>query len=114
MTTQIYFEDVKEGMQIPPRTILCDTVSQVKWATANKDYSRYHYDKEYAISIKLPDAIVNGRYKVAQITQTLTNWAGIKALRKITLQYKGVDIVGEKMTFGGKVSRCFEKDGKYL
>jgi hypothetical protein len=113
MAQQLFYEDVKEGMEISQREVVCDIVSQVKWAGVNKDYSRYHYDKEYAVGIKLPNAIVNGRFKLGQITQMLADWGG-SGLRKVTLQYRGMDIVGDTMTCRGIVRKCIKRDHEHL
>jgi len=115
MAQQLFYEDVKEGMEILPRVVVCDTVSQAKWAGVNKDYSRYHYDKEYAVSIGLPNAIVNGTFKVAQLAQMLINWVGRGGtVSKLSWQLRKMDIVNDTMTFKGTISKCVKKDGEHL
>ena len=109
MVQQVFYEDVKEGMEIPQLVVNCNLISQAKWASVNKDYAQYHLDREYARSIKLPDAIVNGRFKVILLFKMLADWVGDGGtVRKLSCQHRGMDIVGDPVTFKGVVIKCIE------
>ena len=109
MAQQVFYKDVKEGMEIPQLVVNCDLISQVKWAGANKDYAQYHLDREYARSIKLPDAIVNGRFKVVLLYKLLESWVGDGGtVKKLSCQLRGMDIVGDPVKFKGTVTKCAE------
>lgn len=65
MTAQLYWDDVKVGVEIP-RLIKHPTTRQlVKWAGASGDYYEVHYDKDFAQDKGLQGVIVHGRLKAA-------------------------------------------------
>lgn len=114
MRKQLFYEDVKEGSEI---TLLIrnTTVEQSGvWAGANKDYDPIHYNKEFALSQRLPDIIVNGRYKMALLIQYVTNWMGEDGvLKKIGCQHRGMDIIGDPLTCKGRVVKKYVSDGQH-
>jgi len=106
MVQEVFYEDVREGTEIPQLAVVCDVVSQVKWAGVNKDYAPYHFEKEYALSIGLPNSIVNGSFKVALLFKMLKSWVGDGGtVKKLSCQHRGIDIVGDTVKFKGIVKQ---------
>ena len=69
-------------------------------------------DRDYALSKGFSDCNVAGRFKVAVLAQMLTDWAGeLGSLKKLSYQHRGMDTVGDTMTFRGKVVKCLEDGG---
>jgi len=113
MGQRIFYEDVKKGMEIPSKRIIVDVMSQVKWACVDGNFNPIHYDKEYALSKGLPTYIVHGRYKDVLIAQMLMEWVGdYRALRKLALEHREMDIVGNAITFKGIVKKCIREGHK--
>jgi len=104
MAGQVFYEDVSEGMEIPSLTKRPSTRQLVMWAGASGDLYELHYDKDFAQSQGLNGVIVHGRLKAAFIGQLLTNWIGTEGmLKRLTCQYRGMDIPDQNIIMKGKV-----------
>lgn len=105
MTAQVYFEDVAVGMQLPPLTRGPLTIKDlVKFAAATNDYSEIHYDESVVRERNLPAPVVHGPLKSAFLAQLLTGWVGPEGvLKKLSCQYRGMDVAGETLTCHAKV-----------
>jgi len=110
---QIYFEDVEPGQEIPPLEKNPTTQQLVKYAGASGDF--YHYDKDFAIKNKLPGVILHGALKNAFLGQLMTGFAGeLGWLRKLSVQYRGMDQPGAKVVCKGKVVKKYVSNGEHL
>jgi acyl dehydratase len=104
MGKQIYFEDVEVGHELTPVEKNPTTQQLVKYAGASGDYYQIHYDKDFAVANKLPGVILHGALKNAFLGQLMTDFAGTEGwLRKLTVQYRGMDLPGSKVTCKGVV-----------
>ena len=74
MADQVYFDDVKEGLELPEVRKDPTTQQLVMYAGASGDYYQIHYDLEFAKSNGLPDVILHGALKNAFLGQIMTNW----------------------------------------
>lgn len=115
MGTQVYNEDVSEGMEIPTLTKHPTKRQLVMWAGASGDFYDIHYDKDFAEQQGLQGVIVHGRLKAAFMGQLLTEWMGTDGfLRKLACRYKGMDVPGEDLTVRGRVTRKYVENGESL
>ena len=115
MSEQVYFEDVEEGMDIP--TLRKDPTTQqlVMYAGASGDYYEIHYDKDYAKNNGLPDVILHGALKNAFLGQLMTDWIGERGtLKKLSVQYRGMDVPGTPVFAKGAVSKKYTQDGEHV
>jgi acyl dehydratase len=112
---QVYFDDVKEGQDIPTLEKTPSRRTLVMWAGASGDFFELHYDKEFAQSLGNPDVLVHGRLEAAYLTQLLTDWVGEKGqVKKVSVQYRGNAFPGQKLLMKGKVTKKYQKDGENL
>ncbi|MEE9324009.1 MAG: MaoC/PaaZ C-terminal domain-containing protein [Dehalococcoidia bacterium] len=116
MGNQIYFEDVDEGMELPSLVKNPTTQQLVKYAGASGDFYQIHYDKDFALKNKLPGVILHGALKNAFLGQLITDWIGEEGtLKKLTVQYRGMDFPGEPLTCKGRVTKKYvENDNRYV
>ena len=115
MTQQLKYEDVKEGMELPPLVKETSSRMSAKWAGASGDYDPIHYDRSYALSQKLPDIIVNGRLKIALLSQLMTNWIGPQGfLKKVGASHRGMDIINDPVTCKGVVTKKYLDNGQHV
>ena len=115
MGEQLYFEDVQEGMEIPSLVKNTTTQQLVKYAGASGDYYQIHYDKDFAISNNLPGVILHGALKNAYLAQLMTDWIGEHGwLRKLGVQYRGMDVPDDTITGKGKVTKKYVEEGQHL
>lgn len=115
MAKQFYFEDVEVGSEIP--TLEKDPTTQqlVKYAGASGDFYQIHYDKDFALKNNLPGVILHGALKNAFLGQLMTNFAGDGGwLRKLSVQYRGMDQPGSKVLCKGRVIKKYVEKGDHL
>lgn len=113
MTQQLTFEEVRVEMEIPPLVKETSSRMSAKWAAASGDFDPIHYDQAFARNQKLPDIIVNGRLKIALLSQLMTQWIGPQGfLKKIAASHRGMDIVNEPVTCKGVVTKKYVADGQ--
>tara|TARA_B110000116_G_scaffold187178_1_gene162284 strand:+ start:813 stop:1259 length:447 start_codon:yes stop_codon:yes gene_type:complete len=106
MSQDIYIEDVTEGMKIPTIEKNPTTQQLVKYAGASGDFYQIHYDMEYAKNNGLPGVILHGALKNAFLGQLITDWIGPTGkLKKLEVQYKGMDLPGAPVFAKGIVSK---------
>ena len=113
MAEQVYFDDVQEGMELP--TLRKDPTTQqlVMYAGASGDYYQIHYDLEFAKNNGLPNVILHGALKNAYLGQVVTDWIGEwGTLKKLSVQYRGMDTPGNPAYAKGVVKKKYVQDGE--
>ena len=113
MAEQVYFDDVQEGMELP--TLRKDPTTQqlVMYAGASGDYYQIHYDLEFAKNNGLPNVILHGALKNAYLGQVVTDWIGEwGTLKKLSVQYRGMDTPGTPAYAKGVVKKKYVQDGE--
>jgi acyl dehydratase len=112
---QIYFEDIEAGSEIPALEKDPSSQQLVKYAGASGDFYQIHYDKDFALKNKLPGTILHGALKNAFLGQLMTDFAGeLGWLRKLSVQYRGMDQPGSKVICKGKVVKKYVNNGDHL
>ena len=115
MAGQLVWDDVSEGLEIGPAVRRPSSQQLVKYAGASGDYYQIHYDKDFAQSTGLEDIILHGALKNAFLGTLVTDWMGSRGnLRKLSCQYRGMDIPGRPITARGVVTGKYEDDGEYM
>jgi acyl dehydratase len=113
-SAQRYFEDVAVGMDLPtvvkgPMT----TTHLIRWAAANGNYARIHWDLPFAqLHQGLPNVVVNGSLKNQYLGQLLLDFAGEEGwFKRFYVQHRGMDFPGDTLTIFGTVTDTREGDG---
>jgi len=115
MAEQIYFDDVEVGSEIRPLEKDPTTQQLVRYAGASGDFYQIHYDKDFAIGAKLPGVILHGALKNAFLAQLMTDFAGeLGWVRKIAVQYRGMDQPGSKVVCKGRVTKKYHEGSEHL
>ncbi len=110
MATQVYFDDVKEGEEIPQLKKNCSTQQLVLWAAGSGDFYQIHYDKDFAQSTGLKGLIVHGALKHAFLGQLVHDWAGDAGrIKKFGCQYRGMDEPNQDITCRGVVTKKYQE-----
>lgn len=113
--SQVYFEDVNEGQEIPALTDKPTSQRLVMWAAASGDFYQIHYDKDFAQGNGLPERITHGALKHALLGRLLHQWAGDAGqVKKVACQYRGMDIVDDDVVCHGLVKRKYQQGGENL
>ena len=115
MGDQVYWDDVKEGTELPDLVKHPTTQQLVKYAGASGDYYQIHYDQTYARSNDLEDVILHGALKNAFLVHLVTKWMGPAGdLKRLVCQYRGMDIPGTPVTIKGVVTKKYQESGDNL
>ena len=115
MGDQVYWDDVKEGTELPDLVKHPTTQQLVKYAGASGDYYQIHYDQTYARSNDLEDVILHGALKNAFLGHLVTKWMGPAGeLKRLVCQYRGMDIPGTPVTGKGFVTKKYRDSGDNL
>ena len=115
MAGQVYWEDVTEGMELPPLKKEATPRQLVQWAGASGDFYEIHYNKDIALGNNLPDLIIHGALKNAWLGQLMTDWMGVEGtLRKLSCQYRGMDVLGDPLVCTGKVTKKYVQGESHL
>jgi acyl dehydratase len=112
--TQRYFEDVSVGQDLPPVVKgPITTTHLVRWAAANGNYARIHWDLPFAQARQgLANVVVNGSLKNQYLGQLLINFAGPEGwFKRFYVQHRGMDYPGDVLTAFGTVTSKREVDG---
>jgi acyl dehydratase len=111
--TQVYFEDVQVGDEIPALKKNCSTQQLVQWAAASGDFYQIHYDKDFAQATGLKGLIVHGALKNAFLGQLLHDWMGDQGrIRRFGCSYRGMDEPNQDILCRGVVTKKYANDGR--
>jgi acyl dehydratase len=111
---QRYFEDVSVGDELPPVVKgPMTTTHLIRWAAANGNYARIHWDLPFAqIHQGLPNVVVNGSLKNQYLGQLLLSFAGDEGwFKRFYVEHRGMDFPGDTLTAFGQVTGAREVNG---
>ena len=126
MSTQLFWEDVAEGMEVKPLLKVATTQMLVKWAGASGDFNPLHYDAVFAASVGVGKPVVHGALKRQWLIQLMTDWIGEQSfLKNFSCQYRAMDYPramrtmtepqdGETWWCRGKVTKKYIDNNEHL
>ena len=113
--SQVYYEDVQEGQEIPVLTEKCTSQRLVMWAAGSGDFYQIHYDKDFAQATGLQERIVHGALKHALLGRMLHEWvAPAGSVQRVACQYRSMDMIDKDVTCKGTVTAKRAEDGRNL
>ena len=111
---QRHYEDVAAGMELPPVVKgPMTTTHLIRWAAANGNYARIHWDLPFAqLHQGLPNVVVNGSLKNQYLGQLLLDFAGEEGwFKRFYVEHRGMDFPGDTLTAFGTVTGKREVNG---
>ena len=112
--TQRHYEDVAVGTELPPVVKgPMTTTHLIRWAAANGNYARIHWDLPFAqLHQGLPNVVVNGSLKNQYLGQLLLDFAGEEGwFKRFYVEHRGMDFPGDTLTAFGVVTGKREVNG---
>jgi acyl dehydratase len=76
MTTNVSFDEVELGQQLPTRSFPVTRDNLVRYAGASGDFNPIHWNARFAVEVGLPDVIAHGMFTMATAIRLVTDWAG--------------------------------------
>lgn len=101
------------GAPLPDLIVVPTTEDLARYAGASRDFSRIHYDQDFAKKRGLPDVIVHGLLKAAYLGRMIESWliGWEYSVQEFGTQYRRTDLPGEVLTCRGQVESV---DGAYV
>lgn len=91
MASNVRFEDLKVGDEIPSQQTLVDRAQIKAYADASGDQNPLHQDDDFARSVGFPGVIAHGMFSMARLTKAVTDWLGDPgALIGMRVQFRAV------------------------
>lgn len=100
------YAGVECGDAVPELRVTPTIETLVRWAGASGDFTPIHYDHAFATKVAaLPDVVVHGPYKLAQLVRMLVDWADgdPEAVTGISVRLSRMDPVGQPLVCRGTV-----------
>ena len=111
----LYFEDVKEGEAIPTFQRQTDFMTWNRYAAVNDEFVYIHMDDEAGRAAGMPSAFGMGNVRYAYLHNMLREWIGLSGdIRKINIQYRGINYKNDVLTTHAKVARKYVENGEHL
>ena len=112
--SQRRFEDVSVGLELEPVVKgPLTTTHLVRWAAANGNYARIHWDLPFAqVHQGLANVVVNGSLKNQYLGQLMIKFAGPEGwFKRFYVEHRGMDYPGDVITASGTVTAVREAGG---
>ncbi len=113
MTTT--WDTINEGDALPELTKTPGISQLVKYTAGSGDFNPLHHDYNFPQAKEIGSIIVHGRFKYAALGQLVSDWLGHNGrVKKISCQYRGMDMPDQTMTCRGTVTRKWQEEGEKL
>lgn len=113
MADQIFFEDVREGDELPPLEKHPTTTQLVQWAAAVGDFYPLHYDKDFANRAGQATVVIHGPLKHAFMADMLCRWMGPHGrIKRWAASYRGIDGPDGTFIVKGRVAKKSQEGGE--
>lgn len=87
----------------------------VRFAGASGDFNPLHYDDSVGKKAGTGGAIAHGMLVMGMVGETVTRWIPRRALKKLSVRFKGITFPGDAITVTGKiVSKCETEHGTLI
>ena len=74
--TNVSFDEVELGQQLPTRSFPITRDDLVRYAGASGDFNPIHWNARFAVEVGLPDVIAHGMFTMATAIRLVTDWVG--------------------------------------
>jgi acyl dehydratase len=107
------FDDIHEGDVLPEMRKTPTLQTLVKYSAGSGDFNPLHHDYNFPQAKQIGSIIVHGRFKYASLGEFVSNWLGHQGrIRKISCQYRGMDLPDRPFTCKGVVKKKSADGGR--
>ena len=112
---QRYFEDVREGDEVPPFVVPNLTRTDlVRYASASGDFNPIHHDQTFAEAAGNPTVFGHGMLTAGFLGKCVSDFVGVQNLRRFKVRFATRVWPGDTITCRGRVTRKYVADGNRL
>jgi acyl dehydratase len=113
--TSVYWDDVREGDELPAQKREITRTTVVATAIATRDFTPVHHDHEAAQKSGASDIFLNILTTGGFIGKYLTDWSGPEGqLKKIAIRLGATCYPGDTLTSTGKVVKKYVEGDQHL
>ena len=106
---------LKEGSEVSELEKRPGVTQLVKYAAGGGDFNPLHHDYAFPQAKEIGSIIVHGRFKYAALGELVSNWLGhAGSVRKISCQYRGMDMPDQPFVCKGNVRRKWIEAGEKM
>lgn len=115
MATNVYFEDVEVGQEIPAFERKTDTMHWNRYAAINEEFVYVHMDDEAGRAAGQGQAFGMGNLRWAYVLNALRGWIGDEAeVRELSMQFRAINHKNDVLTTHGVITEKTTEDGENL
>ncbi len=108
---QVYWEDVREGDEIPGLVYPITETQIVLQVSGSQDFYPVHHDREFARAGGHPDIFVNTRFMRGCFSRLMTDFVGDEGwLNRFSIQMRRMNHSGDEMAVKGRIRRKYMDD----
>jgi hypothetical protein len=113
---QRYWEDIKEGDDVPPVTVNLTVQRMIMLAGANRDFAQIHHNSRVAQAQGAPEMYINNGSVQGIWERTVREFIGLDGgIKKVgPFRMRIFNTVGESVVTRGKVKRKWQEGGQHL
>jgi acyl dehydratase len=112
---KLYFEDVKEGDELPSFTVENLTRTDfVKYAGSSGDFNPIHHDQTFAEISGNPTVFAMGMMNAGILSRLVADYAGVENLRKYRVRFATRVWPGDSVTCKGRVTKKAVENGEKI
>ncbi|HTP51870.1 MAG TPA: hypothetical protein VMK42_14345 [Anaeromyxobacteraceae bacterium] len=114
MASQTFFEDVREGQEIPSLRKDVSPVSILMYVASVWLMDRIHFDQPFATQRRgLPGVVAPGNMGGDYYAQLLSEFAGDDGqVRKMSFQFRNFMLADDVLEVGGRIVKKYMSEGK--
>jgi acyl dehydratase len=114
MATNVYFEDINVGDEIPAWSRTTDFMNWNRYAAVNDEFVYIHMDDEAGkAALNERGAFGMGNLRYTYLLNALRDWIGDEAeIREAGVQYRAINQKNDTLTVTGKVTDKTVEDGE--
>ena len=102
----LVWEEVAEGQALPPISYELSLLRMVAFVRATGLYDYIHFDRDYAQTVGMRDAILATPHIAGLFSRMLTDWAGPDAdLKSLTMGMKMPSCANDVLEISGAVTK---------
>lgn len=111
----LYFEDVREGQEVPPFQRTTDLMHWNRFAAVNDEFVYLHMDDAFAKGRGEKGVLAMGHLRYSYLHNMLRAWIGdLGRIRRVACQYRGINYKGDTITCRGRVVKKYRQGGQNL
>ena len=115
MTTNIFFEDVKVGDELPAWSRTTGFMNWNRYAAVNDEFVYLHMDDEVGAAAGQGAAFGMGNLRWSYVMNALRAWIGDEAeVRELSMQFRAINHKHDVLTTSAKVTKKKVENGEAL